>query len=114
MTQPSTATPQIADNSRESVTGSCAEAQFPSSTGVDWRRVKGYKAACNIKKNPSWIWQHGYRLWNEDEHEILALQKMSSRNRQTSIPKGPYIPDHACDFCGSHSGLNLNWIQQGL
>lgn len=53
MTQPSTSTPEIADDGRESVAGSRAEAQVPS---VDWRRVKGYKAACNIKKNPSWIW----------------------------------------------------------
>ena len=38
------------------------ETHISSLRDVDWRRLKGYKAACNIKKNPSWIWQHGYRL----------------------------------------------------
>ena len=88
MTQPSTAAPKIADNGRESVAGSCAEAQVPSSTSVDWRRVKGCKAACNIKKNPSWIWQHGYRLWNEDEHEFWLCRRCHHGTVRRPFPKG--------------------------
>jgi hypothetical protein len=70
------------------VAGSFAEAQVSSSISVDWRRVKGYKAACNIKKDPSWIWQHGYRLWNEDEHEFWLCRRCHRGAVRRPFPKG--------------------------
>lgn len=42
----------------------------------------------------------------------LALQKMSSRNRQTPIPEGPYFPDYACDFCGSTASQQATFTKR--
>lgn len=64
------------------------EPQIPGPHDLDWRRLKGYKAACNIKKNPSWIWQHGYRLWNEDELEFWLCKRCHHGPVKRPFPKG--------------------------
>jgi len=65
------------------------EPQISSLQDVDWRRLKGYRAACNIKKNPSWIWQHGYRLRNED-----GLEYWLCTRRHHGPVKRPFSKDH--------------------
>lgn len=64
------------------------EPQIPGPHDLDWRRLKGYKAACNIKKNPSWIWQHGYRLWNEDKLEFWLCKRCHHGPVKRPFPKG--------------------------
>ncbi|KAI7151945.1 hypothetical protein KC331_g3353 [Hortaea werneckii] len=83
---------EIAENvNSDSRSGGVESSQEPQISGpqdVDWRRLKGYKAACNIKKNPSWIWQHGYRLWNEDELEFWLCTRCHHGPVKRPSPKG--------------------------
>jgi hypothetical protein len=88
MTQSSLATPEDVEGGRRSVPASSEGFRIASSPSVDWRRVKGYKTACNIKRNPSWIWQHGYRLWNEDEHEFWLYRRCHHGSVERPFPKG--------------------------
>jgi hypothetical protein len=88
MTQSSLATPKAVEGGRRSVPASSEGFQIASSPSVDWRRVKGYKTACNIKRNPCWIWQHGYRLWNEDEHEFWLCRRCHHGSVKRPFPKG--------------------------
>jgi hypothetical protein len=78
----------VNSNIRSSDVGSLAEPPIASVQDVDWRRLKGYRAACNIKKNPSWIWKHGYRLWNEDELEYWLCTRCHHGSVKRPFPKG--------------------------
>lgn len=83
---------ELAENANSDVlsggVGSFDERHISSLRDVDWRRLKGYKAACNIKKNPSWIWQHGYRLWNEVELEYWLCTRCHHGPVKRPFPKG--------------------------
>jgi hypothetical protein len=86
--QSSLETAENVNSDSRSGVGSFGEPQVSGPQDVDWRRLKGHKAACSIKKNPSWIWQHGYRLWNEDELEFWLCRRCHHRPVKRPFPKG--------------------------
>jgi hypothetical protein len=82
----------------------CPELRISGLQDVDWRRLKGYRAACNIKKNPSWIWQHGYRLWNEYELEYWHRTRCHHGPVKRPFPKGhiSFQTMHATSTAAQH------------
>jgi hypothetical protein len=88
MAQSSLETAENVNSDSRSGVGSFEEPQVSGPQEIDWRRLKRYKAACSIKKNHSWIWQHGYRLWNEDQLEFWLCKRCHHGPVKRPFPKG--------------------------
>jgi hypothetical protein len=86
--QSSLETAENVNSDSRSGVGSFGEPQVSGPQEIDWRRLKGYKAACSIKKTPSWIWQHSCQLWNEDELEFWLCKRCHHGPVKRPFPKG--------------------------
>lgn len=77
---------------------------------INWQRLKGYRNPADDKKKTSWIWRHGWRLINDEEHEYWLCKEC----HQHWYLKGClYRSEKSTSSALDHMRIKHNMTEQG-
>ena len=77
--------PSISDindvQARAEASSACS---LPGFEGIDWKRLRGYKLPSDNYDYKSWVWLHGWRLFQERDKSYWWLCKACHKAKQTT------------------------------